>query len=509
MKRRAVPTIIAVDNYNSTISKFDGGKFSRVSKLKRAKNDVVISYIANRDLIIEQIELSANLPQEHIKDIITDKAYEELRLDPAIEYEVYPVKTAIKSDMVKYQAIIADVNSIKKSFLNLAKKVRYIDYLIPAPLLYKSLYKERYLDDSSTDMFVYFGDYDSFITFYHKGEFLYSKSINYSLSQIYDKFCQLAQEVPLTKEQFRDMLATYGLKADNKAHRELLIKVFNECFLIINDIMIYLKRSYDINKIKKAFVGFSWGYTDGIEVFFKNYLNMSSKPITTAYSKDDPRVAIDPIHSLMRLSATDLEKEALELPNLTPFPKPKPFLQRPAGKIILTFIGISLLGLVPSAYEYVIGASYNGKNLILKKKERRLTSEANRYKKLLAKKDEEIKSLDKAIDAISKEYNQRKGEMTKVYNKKFNYSLRSEQLTLLTDILKKYEILSSNISIVNDEYFVSVESESEKKITTFVKEVVKDFNKNIESINIEEISFDKDEKIYKGVLKVKFKKGQK
>jgi hypothetical protein len=509
VKRKSIPPVVTIDNYNNTVSRFANGKVSRVSKIKRGKNDTVISYIANKDLIIELIELSANLPQEHIKDIITDKAYEELRLDTAVEYEVYPIKTAIKSDMVKYQAIIADVNNIKSSFADLAKKVKYIDYLIPAPLLYKVLYQDRLLDDSSTDMFIYFGDYDTFITFYHKGEFLYSKSINFSLNNIYDRFCQLAQEVPLTKEQFREMLSNNGLKADSKEHRELLIRVFNECFLTINDIIIYLKRSYEINKIKKAFVGFSWGYTDGIEVFFKNYLNMTSKPIVSIYSKDDPKSALDPVHSLMRLTAIDLDQERLDLPNLTPYPKPKPFLQRPAGKIIMTFIGISLLGLAPSAYEYIIGLSYNGKNLILEQKERRLTREANKYRAILKKKDEEIKSLDKAIDTITKEYNRRRGEITKVYDKKFKYALKSEQLALLTDILKKYEIVSSNIRVDGDEYFVDVEAKNDKKITTFVKSVVKNFNKEIESINIEEIAYDKKDKLYKGVLKVKFKKGQK
>ncbi len=509
MKRKIIPPILTIDNYNSSISRYDNGKVSRATKLKRAKNDTVISYVANSDLIIELIELSSNIPQEHIKDVITDKAYEELRLDTAVEYEVYPIKTAIRGDSLKYQALIADVNNIKSTFAELAKKVKYIDYLVPAPLLYKALYQDRLLDDSSTDMFIYFGDYDTFVTFYHKGEFLYSKSINFSLNHIYDRFCQLAQEVPFTKEQFREMLSTNGLKADSKEHRELLIRVFNECFLTINDIIIYLKRSYDISKIKKAFVGFSWGYTDGIEVFFKNYLNIASKPIVTIYSQEDPKLALDPIHSLMRLTAVDLEKESLDLPNLTPYPKPKPFLQRPAGKIIMTFLGISLLGLAPSAYEYIVGLSYNGKNLILEKKERRLTQEANRYKTLLKKKDEEIKSLDKAIDTISKEYNRRRGEITKVYDKKFKYSLKSEQLTLLTDILKKYEIVSSNIRVDGDEYFVEVESDSEKKITTFVKSVVDNFNKDIKNINIEEISFDKENKIYNGTLKVTFQKGSK
>ncbi len=507
-KRRDVSTIITIDNYNGSIGKFKHGSYSPLYKLKRAQSDTVISYIANKDLIIELIELSSNIPQEHIKDVITDKAYEELRLDVAVEYEVYPIKTAIKSAETKYQTIIVDVNSIKKSFSSLAKKVKYIDYLIPAPLLYKSLYANNNIDKGSTDMFVYFGEYDTFVTFYHRGELLYSKSINYSLDNIYDRFCKMAQEVPFTKEQFRETLSINGLKLENKTYRDILIKIFNECFLTINDIIIYLKRTYEINKIKRSFVGFSFGYLDGIEVFFKNYLDLTSKPLVSVYSGEDPKSAPDPIHYLMYYSASGLKQGTLDLPNLTPYPKPLPFFQRPAGKIIVTFIGISLLGLAPSAYQYIIGARYNGENLILSSKEKSLTRQANSLKEKLKQKDNEIKALDQAIAKVSKEFNRRKGELTQVYNKKFNYSLRSEQITLLTDILKQYDITSSQIKIEGDSYYVSVESDSDKKITTFVKKVVENFNREIKSIGIESIEYDKKDKIYKGVLKVKFREGR-
>ena len=507
MKKSTISSILTIDNYNGSVYKFKGNRAQRVSRLKRSASDSVVSYIANRDLIIEMIELSSSISSEHLADVITDKAYEELRLDTAIEYNVYPVKTAIKSQNSKYQTIIADVKDIKNSFSDIAKKVKYIDYLLPAPLLYKVLYNSNNLDSSSTDMFLYFGDYDTFVTFYHRGELLYSKSINYSLNHIYDRFCQILKEVPLTREQFRELLSNSGLRTENKQYREVLIKIFNECFLTINDIVIYLKRSYEITKVKKAFVGFSWGYTDGIEAFFKNYVDITPKPTVLAYSKEDPKAAVDPIHSLMKMSAEALSRGSIDIPNLTPYPKPLPFAKRPAGQMIMAFTLISLLGLAPSAYQYVIALRYKAENSILSPKVTKLKQDETHYKNLLKQKDERINALSKQIKMLAKEYAKRKGEITEVYNKKFSYKLRSEQLTLLTDVLTKHGILTRDIKIDGNRYYIDVEANSDKEITTFVKDVVKNFNTTIKSVNIDDIIYDKKEKIYKGTLEVEFYEG--
>ena len=506
MKRSKSNSIITVDIYDNSSYKLINGKFTVLSKLKRVNKDVVISYVANRDLIIELIELSSHLPQDSINDIIEDKVYEELRLDPAIEYGIYPVKTALHSDESKYQVIIADKNSLKETFAPIAKKIKYIDYIIPAPLLYKVIYQNRKLSTNGTDMFIYFGEYDSFITFYHKGEFLYSKSIKFSLKQMYDRFCQLAQEVPLSKDEFRDLLQNGVLKNEETPYRDLFITIINECFLNINDILIYTKRAYEIDKIRNAFVGFSWGYMTGIESYVTNYLNLEGKAISSIYSKDDPKVAIDPIDALMAMTCVELEDGTLTLPNLTPYSKPLPITKRPAGKMISLFFVTILLGLSPSIYDYAVGATIQAKNAILSDKEATLTKIANEYKAKLKKEREELKALNSAIDKTSKLYLNKKGELTNVYNKKFKYQLRSEQLALITDVLKKYSIKSRFIKIDDTEYNIEVESKDDKEITAFIKDLVKHFDKTISSVDIKDIVYTPKEQLYKGVLRVEFMK---
>lgn len=503
-KKKTQSAIITIDIYNSKFYRLEGGKFNLLPKLKRSKDDTLISYIANSDLIVESIELSSNLPEENLLDIITDKVYEELRLDPAIEYAIYPIKSSLDSN--KYQVLIADKNALKNLFSNTAKKVKYIDYILPSPLLYKVLYTTKRLSIRSTDMFIYFGDYDTFITFYHQGEYIYSKSIKFSLNHMYDRFCQLAQEVPLSKEQFRELLENDGLRNAQDSYRELLIKIINECFLTINDVLIYTKRAYELDNIKTAYVGFSWGYITGIESYISNYLNLEGKPISSIYTKEDPKIAIDPAHALMAMSAIELKQGSLELPNLTPYPRPEPFFKRPAGKMILTFIGTIALFLAPIIYDYFVGFTLHTTNVVLEKKASELSAIANRYKSIIKKKQEEIKALDKAIAKTSKIYYSKKGELENVYKKKFNYKLRSEQLAYITSVIKNYNIKSRFIEISDTLYKIEVESKDDKEITAFIKELVKKFNKSISNVDIKNIKFDPVDKHYKGVLKVEFLK---
>ncbi len=503
-KKRKNSSIITIDFYNKRYFKLEAGRFSKVNSLKEvSKNDTTIAYIANSEFIIEPVEISNSIPPEHVQTVIEDKVYEELRLDTTINYSIIPIKTAFVSNNIKYQTLIIDQNNIEKECTPIAKQIKYLDYLIPAPLLYKVFYSNKKLEPQKCDMFIYFGLSDMFVTFYYKGEFLYSKSLKYSVDHMYDRICQLAQEVFLTKEEFIEALKNNPLKSEDERIKHLLIQVLNECFLNINDVLIYTKRVYDIEAIRNLFIGFSWGYIDGIELYAKNYLNIESKPLTLLYTKNDPATTIDPIHALMALTAKELKAQTLILPNLTPYPKPAPFLKRPAGKMILTFTGMTILFLSPVIYDYTLGVIYKFNNVMLQKKAFKVTSEANHYKQILHQKRSELNALHKSIDKLRKIYQNKMGELESVYNKKFHYQMRSEQLTEITDIINQFDIKSRNITLNDENYIIEVESKDDKEITAFVKKLVTSLGDRIDSIEINHIDFDKKSGLYRGYLKLR------
>ncbi len=496
---------VTIDSYNSLVYKVDKSKFYLSTKIKRSKNDILISYVDNKDLIIDPVELSSNLPDEHLDEIIADKVYEDLRLDPSVEYSISAIKTSLNKDKTKYQAIINDTNALKDRVEPILKKVKYIDYIVPAPLLYKSLYQEKLLDSSLTDMFIFFDNHDTTITFYHKGEYIYSKSIKYSLENIYNRFVEIMQDTKVSRDKFVTILKDSGLKHSNELYRETIIKIMNECFLSINEVDIYVKRAYDIKKVDKIYIDFSWGYLDGVESYVKSYLNSNSNTLSSIYEAMEPSSNISPFHYLMYLSANQLERATLDIPNLTPYPKPKPFTQRIASKLILGFILTIALFMIPIVYSYFIGITLKGQNIILQQKEYKLTRSANIYKKNIKKRREDLKILEKEAEKTSKLFRYKKSELAKVYSKKFNYKLRSEKLAEITNIFKKYDIKSKEIRVINNLYTIEIDAEKEKSITAFVNELTNYFRENIDKINIKEIIYRKKDKMYEGTLDIIFK----
>ncbi len=504
--KKNINAVVTIDIYSQKFYRFESGSFELVRKLKANKKDRYISYIANSDLIIEPMDISSHIPDDEIENVIIDKVYDELRLDTAVEYGVYPVKIGGDGSLDKYQTIIIDKSSIKEKFQSFVKKIKYIDYVIPAPLLYKSLYSLGKLKDKQNDMFIYFGDVDTFITFYKRGEFIYSKSIDFSLKDMYARACQLAQEVFITEDEFRNSLRNGAYKEGEGRLKELLTQILNECFLSINDILVYAKRVYGLDKISKAYVGFSWGYVDGIESYVKNYLSLDSAPISSIYTSADPSKLINPIHALMIFTEKELEAGILDLPNLTPFPRPKPFMKRPAGIMItlgaITAVGISSIVI----YDYVMGFTTQLNNSMLKKEKIKYTTEANKYKALINQKQQKLKAMQKMESKLKKLYNDKKSKLKEVYNKKFKYKLKSEQLLEITKVLENYDILSKDITVTDTMYMIDLESTDDKQITAFVKDLVKRFNFSINDINLDDIKFDNKDRLYKGVVKIEFSK---
>jgi len=496
--------IVTIDIYSQKFYKFEGGSFDLVRKLKSNKKDRYISYVTNSDLIIEPMDISSHIPDEEIESVIIDKVYDELRLDTAVEYGVYPVKIGADGSLDKYQTIIVDKSSIKEKFEPFAKKIKYIDYVVPAPLLYKPLYTLGKLKDKQNDMFIYFGDVDTFITFYKRGEFIYSKSIDFSLKDMYARACQLAQEVFITEDEFRNSLRNGAYKEGEGRLKELLTQILNECFLSINDILVYAKRVYGLDKIAKAYVGFSWGYIDGIESYVKNYLSLDSAPLSSIYSNADPSKLIDPIHALMIFAYKELDAGIIELPNLTPFPRPLPFMKRPAG-ILVTLGAITALAVSSFVlYNYAVGFTTQLNNSMLQKEKRKYVAEANKYKTIINQKQQKLKAMQKMKNKLQKLYESKKSKLKEVYNKKFKYKLKSEQLLNITKVLENYDILSKNITVTDTMYMIDLESPDDKQITAFVKDLVKRFNLSINDIDLDDIKYDKKDKLYKGIVKIEF-----
>ena len=499
-----IKNIVTLNAYTDKKYIFKGDTYKPLKKLSYNTSNFITSYISNKDLISTTVHLSRSIPNEDIADILDIKAYEELGLDQATNYVISSTEVETSAEEREYNIFVAQPEILDELYLPIKKQTKYIDLIIPAPLLYKALYKKEILQDNGTHCFIYFTKHDAFVTFYRNGNFLYSKSIEFSLEQIYDKYCELVGE-KVDEKEFYSILESEGLKTAKSEYQQSFMKLFSEVFITINDIIIYAKRAFQLETIDHMFIGSVNGPIIGLDEYSQNYLGLQSADLNFNYNIDNDEWYTDQLQYLMLLNSFDYMEDEESIINLTMFPRAPSFMNRASGQfIIATFAAIS----VGLAYPliYLVGSYVNDAKIhVLTSENNKLTVESNKYKKILGAKKQEIAVLDKNIVNVSKIYSGKTKTLTTIYNKKVNYRLKSETFYNIAEDLNRFDVHIDSISSTNDTLFLSLVSSDDRKLTELIKYISDTHFNELNQIDIELIKKDPESSYYKGILKVELK----
>ncbi len=497
-------SIVAIDNYNHRYYQYREDTLYAVEKLQFRRQNYYSTFIANKDLIIAPVTVSRNIPDEDVAGALEDRAYEELGLDPATEYIIHHREVSGVGEGRQFQLFVMERFRYDELFGNLRDEIKYIDYMVPAPLLYQSLYETGLLERRKVHCFLYFTHYDTTLTFYKDGEYLYSKSINYSLQQLYDRYCEIAGKT-VDKRQFFRIFQKEGVKTTHLEYQQNLIRLFNEVFITINDIVIYTKRAYDVDVIDQMFIGSELGPISGADEYAQNYLGLYSSSMIFDFQIKSDEWYVDQLQQML-IRMTELYwKEPERHINFTLYPRPPAFHKRASGQFILSLIVALLLA---SAYPlYYLGASYllELRNLQLSKKEQKLGSEVRKYKAILGKKKQTIKNLNQRLAALRTSYNAKEKTLVAVYDKKVNYRLKSNQLAAFAEDLARFGLHSDRMRSREDHYALSILGDNDRNITELVRDVTNHYANEIRKIDIERIATDENDSLYHGVLKVELR----
>ncbi|NOR58932.1 MAG: hypothetical protein GQ474_10465, partial [Sulfurimonas sp.] len=249
-------SVISVNPYKDTYLSGISSFLSQTDSAEYSKEQYAISYLNTKGFINSQISITKNIPEEDLHDAINNKVYDELALDQAVTYQIQFIETfnSLDEDNRNFHVFIIDPLTIEETFANVVSKIKYIDTIIPSPLLLKSLYEKEIIESSGVHCFIYFQENDAFITVYSEKEFLYTKSINYSFIQMHERFCELYGE-RVEYESFLEFFSTHNLKETSSDYKEYFIKLYKEIFANINDILTYVKRAYELEKIEHVYIG--------------------------------------------------------------------------------------------------------------------------------------------------------------------------------------------------------------------------------------------------------------
>ena len=471
--KQSFSEIVSIDPISLQSYKYAKNEIKPFKLEKSNKNSFFISYIQSKDVISATVEISRNIADSDHKDAIEIKVYDELGLDSTIDYTITYLETETNDTKNRvFNVFVIDASLVGAQLSEIRKKTNYIDYVTTAPFLISSLYEKGLLESDGTDCFVYFQKNDAFLAIYRSGEYLYSKSLHYSLTELTEKFCELIGE-RIDEEDFYKLLTTEGLKSTNISYQSFLMQLFGELFLYINDVIVFAKRSYSIETIDKIYIGSEVGMLIGVDEYAKSYLGLESYEFNFSIAINSKEWYVDQIHILMALTSQVYFENKDDNLNFSIYKRPPPFRDRPVGKLIGVVAASVILTIAYPAYQYGLSQFLQVQVNQATKEYKIANGEANIIRAKIAKLKKDRAKIVAIVKKESDKLQFRKKLLSEIHKKKTEYSMKSLILVELINISNSYKSKISVINYKENQISLSIQNRSEKKITEFIKELTK------------------------------------
>lgn len=499
-----ITNIVTIDPFLKKNFSFKDNELKRIPRLGYNSSNFVTSFIPSNKVIISVLEISANIMDEDVADVLNLKAYEELGLDQAKEYQMEYISQGRFKEYERYIVCIVDPLELNDIFEETLDSTKYLDLLVPAPLLYKGLYDSRIVATSpGVHSYLYFSENDIFITFYRDGDYFYSKTIEGSITEFHSKYMEETE----SEISVKDFLAIFkkGLENDDHNKRQLISRNLTDVFSEINAIIIYAKRSFDFEQIESFFYSTTFGNINGVSELSYYKTGYSVKEIPFDFRIESIDSDIDILHFLMVLYSQKFLTVGNELLNFLIYDRPPAFHKRASGQFIMSFglaviIGVSVPG-------YFLGKNYfNQVQIYMKEKEvKELDIETNKYQTILSNQRKKLKEINEKVLKKKKIYDNKNKTIRSIYDKKVHYKMKSDLLHQFSVEINNFGIEIEKVKTKDDFFFFYIVSDNEDKITDFIKNISSNYYKKIRHIDIKSISYNEEKDLYYGTLEVDLK----
>jgi len=498
-------SVLSVNPYKETYFNGISSFITETTTPEFSKDQFVISYINTKEFINAQIEISKNIPQEDLFDAINNKAYDELALDQAVEYKIQYIETfnTLDEENRYFHVFIVDPLDLTNTFLKVVEKLKYIDAIIPSPLLIKSLYTKELIDSNGVHCFIYIQENDAFLTIYGNKEFIYTKSLKYSLLEMHERFCELHGE-RIEYKEFIQFFSKENLKETTSEYKEFFIRLYKEFFANINDILTYARRAFEIEKFEHVYIGTQLPTVTKLYEMLEVELNIKSSEFEFDYGFETENSYVDQLHSLMHLYTTLPKNERYEC-NFTEYRRPPKFIKRASGKLIILVLASFVLAFAyPITYWVLTYAQALQEDLLQQKYKElhdiKITREAT-IKNKQADKDKALTLLAKE----KKEYTDKKNTLVKIHEVKVDYPMKAKLLAMFSKDLNKYAVKIEEAQYAQEKkskiLILHLVSKKDRKITQLVEHLTKIYEAKY-NFTLEKITFDVKTDKYFSELKV-------
>ncbi|SFV75689.1 FIG00470756: hypothetical protein [hydrothermal vent metagenome] len=498
-------SVVSVNPYENIYCRVINHHITHLSSLEYQKHQYVVSYINPKNFISAKISISKNIPNEDLDDAIYNKVYFELALDQAVEYKINYIESflTLDDDERHFHVFIVDPSEIQEIFQPTIKQIKYIDIILPSPLLFQTLYLTNAIDTYGVHCFVYFQENDAFITIYNNKEYLYSKSIQYTLQYMHERFCELYGE-QISYEEFKQFFSKENFRESDSDYIEYFIKLYKEIFGSINEVLTFVKRAYELEKIDHIYIDAQIATVTKFFELCEVELHIRSSDFDFNFDLQGETRYIDHLHALLQNYAILPSKERYEC-NFTLYERPPKFTKRESGKFIM-LIAASLI--IAFAYPF----AYWGLSILQTKKFTSLEKEYQTiHKKRLmrqiqiAKVNKKLKESLKLLKEEAINYTSKKNTLMKIYKIQVGYPMKAKIMAELTKDFNKYGVQLEAISYYeekNKRFFdFHLVALKDKQITGLIKYLTSKYTHKF-NFTFHTILYDDTKKRYLSQLKV-------
>jgi len=472
-------------------------KLIRIYRDKLKSTPLLSSYIPIENAIFYSFEVEKNVIENiDLDSFVETKVYEEAGLLDTEEYLVkYEVVTKLKDDKKAIiQCVIVPVNFINTNYEYILKESGYIDYLSFPAFAYKSLYQEKILK-TGNDLFVVVLFDKIFFTFYSEGELIYLNTVSGGLNKVYESLKSL-KIANFDFELFKKLLTKKGLSREKYTPAELPVlniieNEFRNYSRIIETQMLDLVNNYEIEDVDRVFVITEYGKVPGMENFYEYQLQKKILGFDFYEEYNLDKLPIDPFLFLSMIETHQAYKSGNLKYNFSLFLRKPTFFYRPSGILILISVLALILFSAYPIYLLIDGFIYNSKSKNLQKEVQTLQIEKINILKQTNLLKNKINKIEKEVNVFSKEIEDSKKLIKTLYQFKFNYLPKSQELVDITALMNKNKIYLVDMDYSNGVYQLKVYSYNDNMLGKFVDDLINSgFNVSFDKIQ------NKDNKYY-------------
>ena len=458
---------------------FDNGKV--VKEELHKTNGIITSFLYPKDIFSITKKFDKNISEETILLEMEKYIYSYPGIDINKEYKTIFFKIPRENNLIM-EALLVDVEDIKKNFAEILKEYKYIDFISPAFFGWEEYYKITKIEPKN-DIFIYFSEDEAFLSAYSEGKYIFHKTLN--------KFSTLAKTLNKNNEEVIEILKTKGLDVsqyENNGEFNIVDKFFSEFFLRVFNVINFSLNEYQLPKFDRI-IFYSPFEINNLFTQYENYwsingIEFKKSLISTEYNHLEYLITF--------FNANHYNDESL---NLSIFFKPPSFFKTKAGKFFLFLFFSFLIVILYALYENYVLIKNRNDIKILNKRYAKLKKENALYLKYASKYKKENKNLDKKIYNLQNNIQQVTSKIDILY-KKAKEPLFYNVLAKIAGSMKKYSLKSENI-IKNKKHITIIivsNFDNTKEVTYFMNDLI---NFNFKNVKVTYISNGKNNYISK------------